>query len=309
MSYENFFILNSERQKLCLYKWLPEYVEKAVGVVQIAHGMAEWAGRYNDFAEKLVEAGYIVYAHDHRGHGNTVKDISSIGYLGKDSFNGMIEDIKLINDLIREKHPNLPIILFGHSMGSFLAQGYIALYGNSLKGVIFSGSNGDHGFILNLGILIAKLQVLLSGEKAKSKLLSKITFGSYNKAFKPNRTPFDWLTRNTIEVDKYINNPYCGGIFTASFYFDFFKGLKTLHKRKTISNIPKSLPVLIISGSMDPVGEFGKGVSRLFELYHQHGFTDVTLKIYENARHELLNEINKDEVTTDILQWIKDRTK
>ena len=307
MGYENFFVANQDGHNLCLYKWTPKDKNNAAGIVQIAHGMAEWAGRYNYFAEKLTEAGYIVYAHDHRGHGKTAKDAENIGFLGEDGFNGMVRDLRLVHNLINEKHPDLPVILFGHSMGSFLAQSYICQYGNILKGVILSGSNGEHGSILNLGILIAKIQMMLFGSKAKSKLLNSITFGLYNKPFKPCRTPFGWLSRDASEVDKYIGDPYCGGIFTTSFFYDFFKGLKTLHDPYKLDQIPKSLPILILSGSRDPVSEFGNGVARLAESYRKLGLTDVTLKIYEKARHELLNELNKDEVIADIIHWLKEK--
>jgi alpha-beta hydrolase superfamily lysophospholipase len=304
MNYESRTIYNKDGDKLFLYKWSPKESNKRMGIVQIAHGMAEWAGRYSEFAEKLTSAGYLVYANDHRGHGKTAEDTDSIGFLGRDGFNGMVKDLKAVDEVIRKENPELPVFLFGHSMGSFLAQNYISQYGNILKGVILSGSNGKQNLALNLGIIIARLQVLMLGEKAKSKLLNKISFGTYNRHFKPNRTSFDWLSRDAKEVDKYIADPYCGGIFTTSFYYDFFKGLNKLYDSDKIHSIPKALPVLIISGNMDPVGEMGKGVTRLAQLYRQHGLTDVTLKLYENARHELLNEINKDQVINDILDWL-----
>jgi alpha-beta hydrolase superfamily lysophospholipase len=304
MSFENMTISNQKGINLQLYKWSPKGNVKKIGVVQIAHGMAEWAGRYDNFAERLVDAGYIVYANDHRGHGKTAKNVDDIGFLGKDGFNGMVRDLKVVQGLIQDENPDLPLFLFGHSMGSFLAQSFASQYGDTLKGIILSGSNGKLGNILHLGIIIAKLQVFLFGEKAKSRLLNKTTFGFYNKPFKPCRTPFDWLSRDTAEVDKYMDDIYCGGIFTSSFFYDFFKGLKTLYDDSKINLIPKNLPVYILSGSMDPVGEFGKGVTRLAQLYRRHGLTDVTLKLYKDARHEILNEINKDEVINDILQWL-----
>ncbi|HHU49987.1 MAG: lysophospholipase [Caldicoprobacterales bacterium] len=304
MSFESITIPNQEGSNLCLYKWSPKDNVKKIGVVQIAHGMAEWAGRYDNFAERLVDAGYIVYANDHRGHGKTAKNIDDIGFLGKDGFNGMVRDLKVVHDLIQKENPDLPVFLFGHSMGSFLAQSYASQYGDALKGIILSGSNGELGYILNVGIIIARLQVFLFGEKAKSRLLNRVTFGFYNKPFKPYRTPFDWLSRDTAEVDKYMDDAFCGSIFTSSFYYDFLKGLKALYEDSKINLIPKNLPVYILSGSMDPVGEFGKGVTRLAQQYRHYGLTDVTLKLYEDARHEILNEINKDEVINDILRWL-----
>ncbi|HHT65959.1 MAG TPA: alpha/beta hydrolase [Clostridiales bacterium] len=308
MTFESKRISNLEGSMLNLYKWTPEEHSEVIGIVQIAHGMAEWAGRYDEFASRLAASGYLVYANDHRGHGKTAKDVDSIGFLGKDSFNGMVRDLKLIHDFIKSENTGLPVYLFGHSMGSFLAQSFAAKYGSVLNGMILSGSNGKQGFMLNLGIWIAGLQVLMQGEKAKGKLLDRLTFGTYNKHFKPANTPFDWLSRDTAEVGKYIADPYCGGVFTASFFYDFFRGLNILYDSEQIDNIPKNLPIFILSGSMDPVGEFGKGVVRLVQLYHKHGLTDVSLKLYENARHEILNETNKDEVVEDILGWLNKKS-
>ncbi|MGI6571516.1 MAG: lysophospholipase [Caldicoprobacterales bacterium] len=308
MNFETSTVPNQDGDELYLYKWVPPEGKSIIGVVQIAHGMAEWAGRYDEFAERITDAGYLVYANDHRGHGNTAKDADSIGFSGKDSFNGMVRDLKLVNDIIREENPELPVFLFGHSMGSFLSQSFISQYGNALKGVILSGSNGKQSPALNVGVIIAWLQVLTLGERAKSRFINSITFGSYNKPFKPNRTSFDWLSRDMKEVDKYIADPFCGSIFTTGFYYDFFKGLRKLYDSNKIDCIPKSLPVYIISGSMDPVGGMGKGVTRLAQLYRRHGMTDVSLKLYEGARHELLNEINKDQVIDDILRWLNKKS-
>lgn len=306
MNHKQITIQGYKGAELRLYIWLP-IDSKIKGVVQIAHGMAEWAGRYDEFAKKLVNSGYKVYANDHRGHGNSVKNVNDIGFLGKDGFNAMVEDMKIVHDLIRKENPDVPIFLLGHSMGSFLAQSYVTKYGDDLKGVIYSGSNGKQGAVLNAGILIARLQVLFLGEKAKSKLLDSMTFGTYNKSFSPCRTSYDWLSREPNKVDKYVKDPYCGGVFTTSFFYDFFKGLKSLYEKENINRIPKDLPVCILSGKMDPVGEFGKGIARLEKFYRDQGIIDVHVKIYDDSRHEILNETNKDEVTDDIIAWISDR--
>lgn len=300
----SFSFESKDGKKIYTYKWenlniIPK------GIIQISHGMAETAARYKEFADILAENGFIVYANDHRGHGQNVNDIGELGYLGSgDGFLKLIDDMGILTDIIQNDYPDLPIILFGHSMGSFASQRYIMDYENKIDGLILSGSNGAQGGILNFGKLIATFESKLRGEKAKSNLLNKLSFGSYNSKFKPNRTEFDWLSRDENEVDKYINNPLCGSVFPASFYRDFFKTLQYIEDKNNLSKIPKDLPIYIISGGDDPVGNFGVGVKNLYERYKNAGTKYVDYKIYIDARHELLNEINRDEVILDIINWI-----
>ena len=290
--------------KIFTYKWRPEQDRKIKAVVQIAHGMAERAERYEALAKVLTDEGYIVYANDHRGHGYSSKDIDSIGDLGEDGFNLMIEDMHELTKIIKKENKALPLFLFGHSMGSFLSQRYICIYGQELKGVILSGSCGDQGFIVDLGKFIAKREIQKVGRSGKSNKLNSMSFGGYNKAFKPNRTEFDWLSSDDNEVDKYIKDPYCGGVFTAGFFLDFFNGLKSIWRKGEVDRIPKELPIYIFSGEKDPVGKMGKGVIKLVKGYKTAGIVDVTHKLYEGGRHEMLNEKNKDEVIDNIIKWL-----
>lgn len=285
-------------------KWIPEENVKVKGIVQIAHGMAETSARYEWFASTLTNQGFIVYANDHRGHGQTAGTVSKLGDLGKDGFNSMVENMHQLNEIIKEENPNLPIFLFGHSMGSFLTQRYICLYGSELKGVILSGSCGKQGIIIDIARLIAKRESVKIGVSGQSNKLDKLSFGSYNKSFKPNRTSFDWLSRDNKEVDKYIADPFCGTVFTAGFFYDFLGGLKSIADNSQINRVPKDLPIYIFSGDKDPVGKNGKGVLKLFKTYKEHGILDLTYKLYKDGRHEMLNEINKEEVSLDILKWI-----
>jgi alpha-beta hydrolase superfamily lysophospholipase len=288
-----------------VHKWGLEEGQAIKGVVQISHGMAEWAYRYDYFAKALNREGYIVYANDHRGHGLTAPSMEDVGYISdNDGFFDKVEDMRELNQLIREEHPSLPVVLFGHSMGSFLSQRYIQLYGSDLVGVILSGSNGKQGPIINLGIALAYLEMKFKGRRHRSRLLDKLSFGSYNRAFPDNRTKFDWLSRDEKLVDRYIEDPYCGGIFTSSFFYDFLRGLKMITRRKNLEAVPKNLPIYIFSGSMDPVGGFGKGVEKLKEMYETHGLKEVSLVLYPEGRHEMLNEINRDEVIEDIVRWL-----
>ena len=305
MSYSRFKFTAMDGVIINVHKWGLEEGQAIKGVVQISHGMAEWAYRYDYFAKALNREGYIVYANDHRGHGLTAPSMEDVGYISdNDGFFDKVEDMRELNQLIREEHPSLPVVLFGHSMGSFLSQRYIQLYGSDLVGVILSGSNGKQGPIINLGIALAYLEMKFKGRRHRSRLLDKLSFGSYNRAFPDNRTKFDWLSRDEKQVDRYIEDPYCGGIFTSSFFYDFLRGLKMITRRKNLEAVPKNLPIYIFSGSMDPVGGFGKGVEKLKEMYETHGLKEVSLVLYPEGRHEMLNEINRDEVIEDIVRWL-----
>lgn len=304
---DHFTFKSADQTEIFVYKWMPKEQEIR-GIVQISHGMAETAERYERFARSLTNKGFIVYANDHRGHGQTAKDIDSLGYLGDENgFKLLVQDIAKLTDIIRAANPNVPIYLFSHSMGSFAAQRYIMDYQDKIDGLVLSGSNGPQGLALKAGKAIAKLEMRLRGRKAKSKLMNKLTFGTYNRNFKPQTTGSEWLTRDKDELNKYLENPYCGTIFPTSFYYEFLDSLEYIEKEENFHKIPKDLPIFIISGEQDPVGDFGKGLVKLKERYEKQGVEDLELKLYEGARHELLNESNRAEVTQDILSWIKAR--
>jgi alpha-beta hydrolase superfamily lysophospholipase len=305
MLHNNFTFRSDEGTEIYVNQWMPEEKAQVKGIVQIAHGMAETSDRYARFADRLTANGYIVYANDHRGHGKTAKTLEHVGYLAeKDGFHWLVEDVHKLSEIIKKSHPNLPLFLFGHSMGSFIAQRYITQYGNILKGVILSGSNGRQGIILNAALLLAKGEIRKNGRKARSEKLNSLIFGKYNKAFHPARTEFDWLSRDDAEVDKYINDPFCGGVFTAGFFYDFFTGLKEIEDKNKLKYIPKELPIYIFSGDKDPVGQNGKGIIKLYNTYQKLGIHDVAYKLYENGRHEMLNETNREEVMQDVIHWL-----
>lgn len=305
MELKNFTFKSEEGTEIYVYNWIPDSEVKVKGVVQIAHGMAETAARYERFAEFMTKNGYIVYINDHRGHGKTAGSVEKLGYLAdEDGFEWMTKDLHQLSDIIKKEHPKLPLFLYGHSMGSYVTQRYIMLYGSELKGALLSGSNGKQGPILVVGGMIAKGEVKKSGRNLKSDKMNQMTFGGFNKAFRPNRTDFDWLSRDNAEVDKYIKDPYCGTVFTSGFFVDLLTGLKEIEKKEHIALVPKTLPILIFSGAMDPCGKNGKGVTRLYNTYLKHGIKDVTLKLYPEARHEVLNETNRDEVMKDVLAWV-----
>lgn len=285
------------------YVWEPAGSPKAI--VQIAHGMAEHARRYDRFAQALTAAGYVVYADDHRGHGLTNPLGHDHGYFAdRDGFATVVGDLRTVTEAARAAYPDLPLFLFGHSMGSFLSRAYAAQYGADLAGMILSGTAGDAGALGKVGIGVAQAQARLRGRKHPSGLLNTMSFGQYNKDFKPNRTDFDWLSRDNDEVDKYVEDPLCGNVFSTAFWVDLLGGLAYIHSSDTTAKVPKSLPVHLIAGSMDPVGAKTKGVEAVAGQYRKAGLTSVTTHYYLGARHELLNETNRDEVTADVIAWL-----
>ena len=304
MKVDNFTFKDKGDLEIFVYKWIPDEDVQVKGVVQIAHGMAETAARYEGFASALANDGFIVYANDHRGHGKTAGKVEKLGELGEDGFNSMVENMHGLNEIIKEENLKLPIFLFGHSMGSFLTQRYICLYGSELKGAIISGSCGKQGIVIDIARLIAKREIKKIGRNGKSNKLDKLSFGSYNNSFKPIRTAFDWLSRDNKQVDKYIDDPFCGTVFTAGFFYDFLGGLKSIACNMEIKNVTRDLPIYIFSGDKDPVGKNGKGVLKLVKTYKEHGIKDLTHKLYKDGRHEMLNETNKEQVIEDTIKWL-----
>ena len=307
MNCEEFYFKGEEDLDVHVYKWLPENIEPKA-VIQIAHGMSETAIRYEEFAKNLTEQGYVVYINDHRGHGKTAKVIDNVGYLAeKDGFTCLVKDMDTLTNIIKEEYNDLPVFLFGHSMGSFASQRYIMEYGENLDGLVLSGSNGKHGIKLKAGEFIASMEIKKYGRRHRSKMLDSLIFGGHNKKFKPAKTDFDWLSRDEKEVQKYIDDSFCGILFTCGFFYDFIKGLQEIEDKENLKKVPKDLPIYIMSGDKDPVGENGKGVLRLRDRYVNLGVKDISCKLYEGGRHEMLNEINKEEVINDVISWLENK--
>lgn len=304
MDTSTFYLQARDGKQIFARKWTTESTPLAI--VQIAHGMAEHIDRYDDFASYLVQHHIFVYGNDHRGHGHTETRSKDMGYFAdQHGFETIVEDMNALTDTIIHDYPDTPIFLFGHSMGSFLSRRYIQLFGKRLQGVIFSGTGGHPGFMGKIGHQIAAREARKKGRRTTSNRMNSLTFGSYNHAFKPTRTDFDWLSRDEKEVDKYINDPLCGGIFTAGFFEDFLMGLLSIYDED--ESIPKNLPAFFVSGDKDPVGKNTKGVLQSIRQLQKVGIVDVSYKFYPDARHEILNEINKKEVYRDILNWLNHR--
>ena len=276
-------------------------VDEPKAIVQIVHGMNEHSERYHEFARFLNDNGYGVFATDHRGHGNSALHVEKIGYIGENGFEGMVNDEKVLFDHIQNEYPDTPHFICGHSMGSFVTQRYIQQYGHELTGCILIGS-GYHRWEMKLGVAIANIFERLTNDK-RSKGLEKLIFNGYNTRF-DNQTGFEWLARDTAVVDEYIQDPFCAHVFPPSFYRQFLSFLNVIFKEENVSQVPVSLPLYLLSGKDDPVGQFGKGVERLYQQYERIGSNDVHYKLYPGGRHEILNDYDKSLVYEDILKWL-----
>ena len=269
----------------------------------IAHGMAEHAQRYARFASLLHNAGFNVFLHDHRGHGQTT---GLQGFFAeKAGWSKCVEDMADHITMIKESYPDLPVFVFGHSMGSFLTQEYLIRYSNLVQGAILCGSNGKNPPIAKVGYIIARLEALFRGPKALATLSEKISSFEFNKHFRPLNTPHDWLTRDRDEIQAFIDDPKCGFSCTTQFWLDMLRGIDALAVPHRQAQVRKDLPLYIIGGSACAVGLNAKGLRNLINAYTQSGLYRVTYTIYPDARHELLNETNKDEVHGDILSWLE----
>lgn len=285
-------------------EWLP--VQGAPrGVVQIVHGVAEYAGRYDHFARFLADHGFAVCGEDHLGHGKTVTD-GKYGWFGeKDGWSVVTQDIRRLRELEGEKFPGVPYFLLGHSMGSFLTRTYLCRYPGTVSGAILSGTGQEKAALVAGGKLLASLIGALRGTDHVSSLVNDLSLGAYNKQFKPNRTTADWICRDEAVVDKYLADPFCTFVPTVGMYRDMLGGLQYISSEAALSRMDPGTPIYLFSGDQDPVGSNGAGVKTVHGYFQKHGTKDLTLKFYPGGRHEMLNETNKDEVYADVLAWLE----
>jgi alpha-beta hydrolase superfamily lysophospholipase len=299
----SFTLTAADGVALFVHGWRPEAMAR--GVVQIAHGLAEHGGRYARLASALTEAGYAVYANDHRGHGRSARTPEDLGFFAaRDGWGKCLEDLWQLNRRIAADHPGAPIILLGHSMGSFMAQYFIGAHGEALAGVVLSGSGGKPSALAAVGRLIGRLERLRLGRRGRSALMHALAFGAFNKPFEPARTPFDWLSRDAAEVDKYIADPLCGFPASAQLWIDLLDALGDMTSASRLARIPKRLPIYVVAGSRDPVGGNTKSIAQLLSAYRAAGLERVAHRFYADARHELFNDINRDQVTGDLIAWL-----
>lgn len=310
---KTFFYKDQQGINLFTKKWCHSESEKIRGVIQIAHGMGETTDYYEEFSEQMAKVGFIVYINEGRGHGRTAGDINEpsyaehAGYMGEDGINWMVEDLKILTDRIKIENPGLPIFLLGHSLGSVLAQIYAYKYGNEVNGIIYSGTTGPiHMKKITRLIEISNEEVKEKGRKAVSIESLNAFFEHFNDEFQPSKTDYDWLTSDSSMLEDTLSSPYAAIEYKVGYFEDLFNALKDIHSPSVIEEIPKNLPIFSISGSKDPFGDNGNGVKELFKIYEQYDIRDATYKIYENGRHEMLREVNRDEVIMDLRNWLYD---
>lgn len=304
---EYFFPSSDGKTLIHVNQWTPSDREVA-GVVQIAHGVAEYGARYANFAQYLCGNGFVVVANDHLGHGQSLIEDSPMVYLGEeDGWRHVVDDMEELRRRTAKAFPDKPYFLFGHSMGSFLARTHLIRYPGNLAGCVLCGTGHQSALIIAGGKLVADREIRRLGRKAYSVKADDLAFGAYNRAFAPARTRFDWISANRENVDAYIADPLCGGDTTLGLFRDMLDGLSCITKQANINKMDQNLPVLFIAGSQDPVGDMGKGVRKAYGRFRRAGLKDVEIKLYHGLRHEILNEVSKQYVYKDVLDWLRER--
>jgi alpha-beta hydrolase superfamily lysophospholipase len=282
--------------------------ESPAAVLHILHGMMEHSARYREFADWLAGKGIAVFSADHPGHGTSIHNREDLGHL--DDGNGwklVSESVMILQEKIREAHPDLKVFMLGHSFGSVVARSFVQRYTSKfpLAGLILSGAMQQSSFLLGFGLLLTALLKVLHGQHYRSKLMITLGHGQYAKFFAPNRSSFDWLSSDQKTVDDYVNDPLCGYACSLGYYRNFFRALLETWHGDRIREIPSQLPVLFLGGSLDPAIQFGKDTRLLSEKYSSKGLGNVMVKLYKSGRHEMLNEVNRIEVWEDIWGWMR----
>lgn len=288
--------------KIHYCRWMPEGEPKAI--LQIVHGIAEFVERYDEFARYLNSLGYLVVAEDHMGHGQSIAGGSVQGYFHGGWFAAVDDTMKLMK-MTMEEYPELPYVLFGHSMGSFMARTILAKYPDSgITAAVICGTGWQPRMALPALVKVVESICKKNDEQKPSEQLQGMVFGGYTKKIENPRTPSDWLTRDEQIVDAYIAHPLCGFTPSCGLLRDMMKGIYYIEQPKNLGNMKKHLPVFFIAGGEDPVGSYGKGVEQAAKEFKKAGMINVALKLYPECRHEILNELNKQEVFADVANWL-----
>lgn len=304
---EFYFDSRDGEHKIRAVKWLPEE-EKPVCILQLVHGMAEYIDRYEEFALFLVKRGFLVVGDDHLGHGKSVNPSDGYGYFcKKDAPTVLVRDEHRLKKLMQEQYPGVPYMILGHSMGSFITRNYLLRYGSGIDGAIICGTGMQDKVTLFFARTLAAVQKVFCGDKHVSGLLNKAAFGSYNKRIAHPKTKNDWLSRNEENVAGYEADSLCGFTFTVNGFATLFRLIHNLHDKESLAKMPKELPVFFIAGAEDPVGNYGKAVEKVYRSYLELGMTDIQMKLYPEDRHELLNEVDREDVYEDVYRWIVQR--
>ena len=306
-SFQDFYFQSSTgRTSIHALKCVPDSKPRAV--VQIAHGIAEHIDRYRPFMEFLADNSFVVAGNDHLGHGKSIRVPEEQGFFAeKDGWWRVVDDMDKLHDIMSNEYPELPYVLFGHSMGSFLTRTYLIKHPDKYDGVILSGTGHQSPALVLGGNAAASVMAKLNGAMGDGAKLDSLAFGTYLNKIENPRTKFDWLSRDTEQVDKYIADPLCGFVGKIGLYRDMMQGIKFITDKKNIAQMNKEKPVYFMSGDGDPVGDYGKGVERAYKAFCDAGLHDVFMRLYPGGRHEMLNETNKEQVYQDILSWLNEK--
>lgn len=301
-----YFDSRDGEHKIHAIRWIPE--ERPVCIVQIVHGMSEYIDRYDEFARYLADKGIMVVGDDHLGHGKSVRPGEKYGYFCKeDAPTVLVRDEHRLKKMTQKQYAGVPYIILGHSMGSFIARNYLYRYGTGIDGALIVGTGMQSKPILLCARILAGIDGALFGADHISKLVDKAAFGVYNKKIDSPKTPFDWLSRNEDNVRRYIDDPMCGFIFTANGFQTLFRLIRNLHDVEKLKKMPRSLPVFFLAGADDPVGDYGRSVERVYKSFKELGMENVQMKLYPKDRHEILNEVDREDIYGDIYRWILQR--
>ena len=306
-SFQDFYFQSSTgRTSIHALKCVPDSKPRAV--VQIAHGIAEHIDRYRPFMEFLADNGFVAAGNDHLGHGKSIRVPEEQGFFAeKDGWWRVVDDMDKLHDIMSKEYPELPYVLFGHSMGSFLTRTYLIKHPDRYDAVILSGTGHQSPALVLGGNAAASVMAKLNGAMGDGAKLDSLAFGTYLSKIENPRTKFDWLSRDTEQVDKYIADPLCGFVGKIGLYRDMMQGIKFITDKKNIAQMNKEKPVYFMSGNGDPVGDYGKGVERAYNAFCDAGLHDVFMRLYPGGRHEMLNETNKEQVYQDILNWLNEK--
>ncbi len=303
-----YFDSRDGHSKIHAVRYTPE--GEVVGVLQIIHGMSEYVERYEDLAQYFASRGFVVTGDDHLGHGKTVAEGGTYGYFcEQDPATVVVRDVHRLKKMTQELYPGLPYFILGHSMGSFILRNYLCRYGSGITGAIVMGTGMAPAGVMGFCKGLATLQKALLGSRHKANMLNALAFGGYNKRITGAKTPYDWLSVNRENVDRYIEDPLCGFTFTANGFITLSELILRLHDQENLAKVPDDLPLFFVSGGEDPVGEYGAGVQRAIASLKEAGLKDITEKTYPGDRHEILNEDDRDQVKEDLYQWVSSKMK
>lgn len=296
------------QSKIHAVRWIPE--EKVTCILQIVHGMAEYIERYEGTAQYFAARGILVTGEDHLGHGKSVTQEGTYGYFcDRDPATVVVRDVHRLKKMTQERYPGIPYIILGHSMGSFIVRNYLLRYGTGVQGAVVCGTGSQPRALIKVSKALASFQCLTLGPKHVAGMIDKLAFGNYNQQIENSKTDFDWLSKDEKAVDAYLEDPFCGFTFTANGFKTLFTLIERLGREKDLKSMPGELPVLFIAGDKDPVGDYGRGVKKAYESFKRAGMKRLELKLYPEDRHELFNEVDKEQVCEDLFTWIGERIR